>query len=75
MGLWKIAIALLVGAALTERGRQTLRNLTKELIKTGQSATDKASEALNELKVETKALIEEAKTAKKKDTDNGTKKS
>ncbi len=74
MGLWKIALALLIGAALTERGRQTLRNLAKEVIKTGQSATDKAAATLNDLKVETKAFIEEAKEAKAKDPDNGSKK-
>jgi hypothetical protein len=65
MGLWKIAIGLLIGAALTESGRKTLKDITKRLITIGQSAADKSASALDELKAKTTELIEEVKTEEK----------
>lgn len=74
MGLWKIAIALLVGASFTETGRKTLRTLGKQLIDMGQSAVEKSSSTIEELKTQTTKLIEEAKTEYKDGTDGATKK-
>lgn len=74
MGLWKIALALLVGASFTETGRKTLRTLGKQLIDMGQSAMEKSSSTLDELKTKTTKLIEEVKTEHKDGTDCATKK-
>jgi hypothetical protein len=74
MGIWKIAIGLLVGAALTETGRKTLRNLTKQLIDLGQKGIEKGSSTIDELKIKTTKLIEEVKTEQKDGTNGATKK-
>lgn len=73
MDLWKIAIVLLIGAAFTKDGRQTLRRLIKEVIKTSESAVDKGSSILSDLRAQTTELIEEVKTEQKKATDGAKK--
>ncbi len=52
MGLWKLAIALMVGAALTESGRKTIKDCTKRLITAGQSLKTKTTELIEEAKSE-----------------------
>ncbi len=73
MGLWKIALVVLVGAACTEKGRQTMKEITKRLIEAGQSAAEKSSSTFEELKIQTAKLIEEVKSEKKDGIESDTK--
>jgi polyhydroxyalkanoate synthesis regulator phasin len=73
MGLWKIAIGILVGAALTESGRKTIKSLSKQLIEAGQITMDKGSATIDDLKIKTTKLIEEIKSEQKSGTNGTTK--
>jgi polyhydroxyalkanoate synthesis regulator phasin len=73
MGLWKIAIGILVGAALTESGRKTIKSLSKQLIEAGQTTMDKSTATIDDLKIKTTKLIEEIKSEQKSGTNGATK--
>jgi hypothetical protein len=61
MGPWGIAILVLLGATLTEGGRNVLRKLTKEAVRTGYVVADKSSNVIGDLKEKTSDLIAEVK--------------
>ncbi len=65
MGPWGIAGILLVGASLTEGGRQLLRKTVREVVKVGFKVADKSSAVIAELKEESADLIAEAKEDRK----------
>jgi len=73
MGLWKIALVVLAGAACTEKGRKTMRDIAKQFIEVGQSALEKSSSTLEELKIQTTKFIEEVKSKQKDGIDSDTK--
>jgi hypothetical protein len=61
MGPWGIALALLLGATMTEGGRKALRNATKQVIKAGYQLSDKSSSVIGELKEKTNDMIAEVR--------------
>jgi len=61
MGPWGIAALVLVAATATEKGRKTLRDVTKGVVKAGYVVTKKSSTALGELKEEIADVVAEVK--------------
>jgi len=61
MGPWGIALAVLLGATLTESGRGVLRKITREVIRAGYVVSDKSSAVVGDLKEKTADLIAEVK--------------
>ena len=65
MGIWKLALAILVGAMFTEKGRETVRKLTKQGVKLGQSVAENTCCQMENLKAEASKMIEDIKVEEK----------
>jgi hypothetical protein len=52
---------VLIGATMTEGGRNVLRKLTKEVVRTGYVVADKSSNVIGDLKEKTSDLVAEIK--------------
>jgi hypothetical protein len=61
MGPWGIAAIVLVAATATEKGRKTLRDVTKSVVKAGYVVTKKSSSAIGDLKEEIADVVAEVK--------------
>jgi chemotaxis response regulator CheB len=73
MGPWGIAIIVLVGVALTERGRGLARKVTKEGIRAGYLLSDKSSGIIGELKEKADDLIAEVRAEQSEENDEHSK--
>jgi hypothetical protein len=68
MGLWKVALGILIGVAITKVGRETLVDLGKLALEKGQLIADESSSVFNQLQTNTDEFVKSLKCDKHVDS-------